>query len=228
MHGMAPRVIASGVTEAEFSWVLESNSFPTALKKGGARSRKPIGSMTWTSRWRKGKDRVKVTRLMNRMTASADHSSSSALPFIPSASSPRGPRPARSRPVHQDAVADLRRGPALGAAAADRGQGVSQPPQASVLPARRRDAVPRAPGREAVGRILVSDDPRFNDQQKSNAGASECSSASTTRRGPRPVGRRGRLAPRPRPRPASSARSTTRSTIPPACWSKVSTRRRGS
>ena len=26
MHGVAPRAIGSGITEAEFSWVLESNS----------------------------------------------------------------------------------------------------------------------------------------------------------------------------------------------------------
>ena len=38
MHGWCPRVLASGVTEAEFSWVLESNSLSYgALKKGGAK-----------------------------------------------------------------------------------------------------------------------------------------------------------------------------------------------
>jgi GNAT superfamily N-acetyltransferase len=37
MHGIVPQVLSSGIQEAEFSWVLESNEFSRgALEKGGA------------------------------------------------------------------------------------------------------------------------------------------------------------------------------------------------
>ena len=84
-------------------------------------------------------------------------------------------------------------------------------------------------GGETLGRILVSDDPLYNQEHGENVGCFgmfEC--VDDRADGPCPVGRRRRLAPRPRPDRRSGARSTTRSTIPAACWSKGSTRRRGS
>jgi len=37
LNGLVPKVIESGITEAEFSWVLESNSYSRgSLEKGGA------------------------------------------------------------------------------------------------------------------------------------------------------------------------------------------------
>ena len=94
----------------------------------------------------------------------------SAIAHPHAAGNPRSPQPRRSRPLHQAALADLRRRSALGAAAADRSQGVSQSPQASLLPARRGHAVHRHRGDETVGRILVSDDPHYNQQHGENVG----------------------------------------------------------
>ena len=84
-------------------------------------------------------------------------------------------------------------------------------------------------GGEAVGRILVSDDPRYNQQRGEQRRLLR--HVRVRRRpggGPRPARRRRRLARGARPHEHHAARSTIRSTTPAACWSKVSTRRRGS
>lgn len=50
MHGLVPRAIEWGIEEAEFSWVLESNSFSRgALDKGGARITKTYRLYDWES-----------------------------------------------------------------------------------------------------------------------------------------------------------------------------------
>ena len=51
VSGIVPKVLASGVQEAEFSWVLESNSLSRgALQKGAPSSPRPIGSTISTRR----------------------------------------------------------------------------------------------------------------------------------------------------------------------------------
>jgi GNAT superfamily N-acetyltransferase len=48
MHGLVPKVLESGIEEAEFSWVLESNSFSRgALAKGGAKITKTYRLYDW-------------------------------------------------------------------------------------------------------------------------------------------------------------------------------------
>ncbi len=50
MHGLVPKVVEWGIEEAEFSWVLESNSFSRgALEKGGARVTKTYRLYDWES-----------------------------------------------------------------------------------------------------------------------------------------------------------------------------------
>jgi len=50
MHGLVPRVVEWGIEEAEFSWVLESNSFSRgALDKGGAKITKTYRLYDWES-----------------------------------------------------------------------------------------------------------------------------------------------------------------------------------
>ena len=110
MSGIVPKVLASGVQEAEFSWVLESNSLSRgALQKGGAKLTKtyriydldqPPGAERW---------QPKTASLVRPAAAAA-------------------PRPLEIRPVQtrrdlrqfiQVPRADLCRRSALGAAAGD-------------------------------------------------------------------------------------------------------------
>lgn len=50
MHGLVPRIVEWGIEEAEFSWVLESNSFSRgALEKGGAQLTKTYRLYDWDS-----------------------------------------------------------------------------------------------------------------------------------------------------------------------------------
>jgi GNAT superfamily N-acetyltransferase len=53
MHGLVPKAVEWGIEEAEFSWVLESNSFSRgALAKGGAKITKTYRLYDWDSSWR--------------------------------------------------------------------------------------------------------------------------------------------------------------------------------
>lgn len=55
MNGLVPKAIEWGIEEAEFSWVLESNSFSRgALQKGGAKITKTYRLYDWGNRSRPG------------------------------------------------------------------------------------------------------------------------------------------------------------------------------
>jgi hypothetical protein len=48
MYGLVPKAVAWGLEEAEFSWVLESNSLSRgSLKKGGAKITKTYRLYDW-------------------------------------------------------------------------------------------------------------------------------------------------------------------------------------
>ena len=48
MHGLVPKAMEWGLEEAEFSWVLESNSLSYgSLKKGGAKITKTYRLYDW-------------------------------------------------------------------------------------------------------------------------------------------------------------------------------------
>ena len=48
LHGLVPKALEWGIEEAEFSWVLESNSFSRgALAKGGAKITKTYRLYDW-------------------------------------------------------------------------------------------------------------------------------------------------------------------------------------
>ena len=226
-----------GLEEAEFSWVLESNSLSYgSLKKGGAKITKTYRLYDLEMGANRGAGGDRATAGERRAEEPSDRS----LPLRcrPSRSPLRSRRleirEVRTRrdlqSIHSTAVADLCRRSALGAAAVDRGQGVSRPPQASVLPARRGDAVHRDSRRRDRGpnpgqrRSAIT-----TSSTSANVGCFgmfECDRRSGRRPTrcwtPPPAGSAAAAARR------SAARSTIRSTIPAACWSTGSTRRRGS
>ena len=83
-------------------------------------------------------------------------------------------------------------------------------------------------GGETVGRVLASDDAVYNQEHRATSAASACSSRRQPGGGPCPVGRRRGLASRARPHGHPRADRLFDQLSGPACWSKVSTRRRGS
>ena len=223
--GLLPKVLEWGIEEAEFSWVLESNQLSRgSLEKGGAKLTKTYRLYDLDEDPPAGGWRAEDAACLLRR--GADRSSPALVGrFVPSAKSRRDLDRFLRVPWR-----DLRRGPALGAAAAAGGEGVSRPPQASVLRARRRrrSSSPLRGG-EPAGRILVSDDRRYNEEHKRQRRLLR--HVRVCRRpgdGPRPAGRRRRLAPRPRPHAHHGPDRLLDSTTPAACWSTASTRRRGS
>ena len=119
-----PRSLEWGVEEAEFSWVLESNQLSRgSLEKGGAKLDQDLSDV------RSGRGAAAPRGGSRRPPACFVRGAerSSRWRFGRCETAPR-PAPASSTfPPH------LRRGSAMAAAAVDRGQGVSRPPQASLL-----------------------------------------------------------------------------------------------
>ncbi len=211
MQGLVPKAMEWGLEEGEFSWVLESNRLSYgALKKGGAKITKTYRlydldeAERGEGRGESGEGQNDECGMMNDeltvrkpdcLALITHHSSFIIVRPLPSKSARCG-TPRRSRSVHQAALADLCRRPALGAAAVDRGQGVSQPPQASFLPARRRDAVHRASAAaRRWGESWSATIRSYNQERGENVG---CFRNVRVRRrpggGPRSVGRGRRLA----------------------------------
>ena len=103
MHGLVPKAIEWGLQEAEFSWVLESNSLSYgALKKGGAKITKTYRLYDFEGREERGEGRgnaeggTRNETLPVQDSASSVPRSSSLSPLHSSSRpsrSPRSPRP---------------------------------------------------------------------------------------------------------------------------------------
>ena len=69
MHGLVPKAIEWGLEEAEFSWVLESNSLSYgSLKKGGAKITKTYRLYDWEAEPEDGGQGTRRCRMMKRGT----------------------------------------------------------------------------------------------------------------------------------------------------------------
>ena len=81
MHGLVPKAMEWGLEEAEFSWVLESNSLSYgSLKKGGAKITKTYRLYDWEEAEERGQG-TRERRMMNaEMTNDELQTSDSAVP----------------------------------------------------------------------------------------------------------------------------------------------------
>jgi GNAT superfamily N-acetyltransferase len=173
MYGLMPRAMNWGLKEAEFSWVLESNSLSYgALKKGGAKITKTyrIFDVEWNAKETGDGEQTSASGGdSSRLLPVATGSKSLAV-----ASSPLEVREVKT-------PADLNRFVELPwRIYKDDPHWI--PPLKSEVKAfidRRKhpfykhgDATQfiALRGGETVGRILVSDDPNYNEQQKANVG----------------------------------------------------------
>lgn len=173
MAGLMPRALDWGLEEAEFSWVLESNSFSYgALKKGGAKITKTyrIFDYSWNG---------EVVR--EKPADSGDKSSSAGVPALARNAKPLAvaSEPLEIREVRT--AADLDRFIQLPRRIYG-GDPHWIPPLVSEVKAfldRRKhpfykhgDATQfiAMRGGETVGRILVSEDPNYNRRWNSNVG----------------------------------------------------------
>ena len=233
MHGLVPKAIEWGIEEAEFSWVLESNSLSCgSLKKGGAKITKTyrlydLGRAEAGSRERSEAEGAATNRGRGGSPARSPSRPSAML------AAPLEIRDVRDRrdldrflrvpwriyaedpqwvpPLLLDVKEFLNR----------RKHPFYQHGDATQFLAVR--------GGETVGRVLVSDDPLCNQQHGENVGCFgmfEClddpqAAQALLDAAAGWLRARGRTA-----HPAG--RSTTRSTTPADCWSTGSTRRRGS
>ena len=192
MAGLVPKVLEWGVQEAEFSWVLESNSLSYgSLKKGGAKITKTYRLYDWEAAevaggaevgGREGEEEKGEGTAQCPPAVSPPH----AVRRRP-LGNPPGSRPRRSQPVPQIAVADLRRRSAVGAAACcwtSRSSSTAASIR-SISMATPRSSLPSAARKRwdacwsAMIRCATSSTAR-------TSAASACSSASTTRRPPTP------------------------------------------
>ena len=123
MSGIVPKVLEWGVEEVEFSWVLESNQLSRgSLEKGGAKLTKTYRMYDLDEEPPPQGWRPKTACLLRRGPDAERAAGGSA-----------GADPPRHAPLPPRSLRDLRRGSAMEAAAVGRGEGVSRPPQASLL-----------------------------------------------------------------------------------------------
>ena len=138
MHGIVPKAIEWGMQEAEFSWVLESNSFSRgALTKGGAKITKTY--------------RIYDIDFDPAEVVGPAASAAAGRQYRGAAGNPAGRLRPRSQRLPQGALADLCRRSAMGAAVVAGPERVPQSPQASLLSARGRREIHRLPRRRAPG-----------------------------------------------------------------------------
>ena len=156
MHGVVPKALEWGIEEAEFSWVLESNKFSRgALAKGGAKITKTyrIYDIDFDSAAvgaaRQAKRRAAIHgRLEVRQVASGrDLNDFLKVPWSIYADDPQWVPPLL---LDQKEFLNPRKHPFFLHGAAEKFVAY-------------RDGVP-------LGRILVSDDPRYNAEHKTNLG----------------------------------------------------------
>ena len=234
MHGLVPKAMEWGLEEAEFSWVLESNSLSYgSLKKGGAKITKTYrlydcegqrgeGTRGAGSRGPRIEDSSERRRRLAASSLSADPTFGLGRLHVPalrarwkSARSAAGAISTGSSKLPWRIYAeDPHWVPPLLIEVKEflnrRKHPFYQHGDATQFIAVR--------GGETVGRILVSDDPLLQPgARRERRLLRHVRVRRRPRDGPRPAGRRRRLAPRPRPDRRSAARSTIRSTIPAAC-----------
>ena len=232
MHGLVPKAMEWGLEEAEFSWVLESNSLSYgALKKGGAKITKTYRLYDLRDR-RRGEDRRRGTggrgegrrqgarAQGNEAAAAIHHSSMSSL--SPSRLSPLEVREVRSR-------GDLDRFIKLPWRIYAEDPHWVPPLLMEVKEFLNRRKHPFYQHGDATQFIALrgardrGPNPRQRRSRVQPAARRErrlLRHVRVRRRppdGPCPVGRGRRLAPRPRPDRPSAARSTIRSIIPAGC-----------
>jgi GNAT superfamily N-acetyltransferase len=158
MHGVVPKALEWGLEEAEFSWVLESNSFSRgALTKGGAKITKtyrlydldgPLAKDAKPKYWGAGTRAKAEGKLEVRpVENSRDLDAFMRLPWAIYADDPHWVPPLL---LEVKEFLDRRKHPFY-----------LHGDAAQFLALR---------GGKAVGRILVSDDPRYNQEQGSNVG----------------------------------------------------------
>ncbi len=168
MHGLVPQGHGVGTRGGRvlLGARIELALATAAWKRAGRRCTKTYRLYDWDEPSRSARGQ--------RRTVTAAQCRPAAHPSGRSARHRLAPRwrsaksaPRRSQRLRQAAVADLCRRSALGAAAVAGGQGVSRPPQASVLPARRGHAVPRPSRRRAGGPDPGQRRPAYNQQHGS-------------------------------------------------------------
>ncbi len=156
MHGVVPKALEWGIEEAEFSWVLESNKFSRgALSKGGAKITKTYRiydkefepAAVGTERQAKRRAAIRGRLEVRQVVSGRDLNDFLKVPWSIYADDPQWVPPLL---LDQKEFLSPRKHPFFLHGAAEKFVAY-------------RDGVPR-------GRILVSDDPRYNAEHKTNVG----------------------------------------------------------
>jgi len=158
MRGIVPKVIEWGIQEAEFSWVLESNSLSLgALSKGGAKITKTYRvydidiDAADVSAQRQAKRRAAAVRGRLEIRPVASHRDLDTFLNVPWKIYSEDPQWVPQLLLDQKEFLNPRIHPFYLHGAAEKFVAY-------------RDGVP-------LGRVLVSDDPRYNAEHKSNSGS---------------------------------------------------------
>jgi GNAT superfamily N-acetyltransferase len=156
MHGVVPKALEWGIEEAEFSWVLESNKFSRgALSKGGAKISKTYRvydidfdpAVVGAARQAKRRSAIRGRLEVRQVASGRDLNDFLKVPWSIYADDPQWVPPLL---MDQKEFLNPRKHPFFLHGAAEKFVAY-------------RDGVP-------WGRILVSDDPRFNAEHKTNLG----------------------------------------------------------
>lgn len=156
MHGVVPKALEWGIEEAEFSWVLESNSFSRgALAKGGAKVTKTYRiydvdfdqAAVQSQRQQRRRTSIRGRLEVRPVVSGRDLNAFLKVPWSIYAEDPHWVPPLL---IDQKEFLNPRKHPFFLHGAAEKFVAY-------------RDGVPR-------GRILVSDDPRYNAEHNSNLG----------------------------------------------------------
>ena len=156
MHGVVPKALEWGIEEAEFSWVLESSSFSRgALAKGGAKITKTYriydidfdSAVVKAERQAKRRSSIGGRLEIRQVASSRDLNDFMKVPWSIYADDPQWVPPLL---IDQKEFLNPRKHPFFLHGAAEKFVAY-------------RDGAPS-------GRILVSDDPRYNAEHKTNLG----------------------------------------------------------
>jgi GNAT superfamily N-acetyltransferase len=184
MHGLVPKAIEWGLQEAEFSWVLESNSLSYgALKKGGAKIIKTYRLYDFEGAEQRGEGREKAEEVASGQWPVADNPPSALR--LPPSSNPQSLIPNSFLPPLEVREVHTRRD-------FDRFLKLpwriyaEDPQWAPPLLLEVKEFLNRRKhpfykhgdaaqfiavrGEETLGRVLVSDDPLYNEQSGKNVG----------------------------------------------------------
>lgn len=172
MHGLVPKAIEWGLEEAEFSWVLESNSLSFgALKKGGAKITKTYRLYDFE----KAEDALETS--VAAISAEESAMPKTAAPSLPASLSGGAPLDVREVRNRGDLNRFIKLPWRLYAEDPHWVPPLIAEVKAFLNPRKhpfyRHGAAAQyvaVRDDEVVGRILVSDDPRYNEQHNSNVG----------------------------------------------------------